>query len=167
MLHRMKMGLAIAALGITVAVVPALTASATVGGVRSESPLQLSSFCNAYKADNKAAAASQGPAFTKAVESGKWPRIQKALLSSFNTQGGLVKQMVAYLSGAPSNVKSAGSTLLKFDGTLKGIIQNSTSMKQFQSSITSAENSPKITAAVKVLDTYTAKQCPGLITTTT
>ena len=174
MLQRMKIGLGIAALGMTMALVPALSASASVASldsvtsVKSESSIHLlSSFCSDYKADTKAAAAAQGPAFTRAVESGKWPAIQKALLTSYNGESGALNKMVASLSSAPSNVKAAVSTVIKFDGSLKGIIQKSKSMTQFESSITSLEKSPKFTAAVKLLDNYTAKQCPGLITTTT
>jgi hypothetical protein len=55
---------------------------------------------------------------------------------------------------------------LKFDGTLKSIIQKSTSLTQFESNVQTAETSPKVAAATKTLDTYTQKQCPGLITTT-
>jgi hypothetical protein len=55
---------------------------------------------------------------------------------------------------------------LKLDNSFKTIISNSSSLTQFESGITAAESTPKVTAALKVLDAYSAKLC-GTTTPTT
>ncbi len=170
MLHRAKIGLGIAAIGMTAALVPAVSASASVRTVRAVEtvrPLQLSSLCRSYKSEVKAQANASGGALEKAMTSGSWPATQKALLSIYNSEGNAEKQVVGLLSSAPGNVKSAANVVFKFEGTLKGIIQRSTSLTQFATSAGTATQSPKIEAALKTLDTYFSKLCPGLVPTTT
>ena len=164
MLNKAKIGLGVATIGMAFSLVPAVAASASVRTVR---PVQTSALCKVYKADLAQSTKSTGAAITKAIESGNWPAAQKALLSAFASAGGAEKALVAALASAPGNVKSAAAVALKFDGQLKSIIQSSTSMTQYESKVTSASQNPKLTAAEKTLDSYTAKQCPGLVPTTT
>ena len=49
--------------------------------------------------------------------------------------------------------------VLKLDGSFKSVIQNSTSLTQYESGITAAESTPKVKAALAVLDAYTTKLC--------
>jgi hypothetical protein len=163
MLHRAKIGIGIATIGVAVALMPAVGASASVKPVNI---IETSAFCKAYKSELQQSEKASGGKILKAMESGNWSEAQKALLSVYNSAGGELKTVEGFLRSAPGNVKSAASVELKFDGTLKSIIQKSTSLTQFESNVQTAETSPKVAAATKTLDTYTQKQCPGLITTT-
>ncbi|MGP0032208.1 MAG: hypothetical protein ACLPVF_17105 [Acidimicrobiales bacterium] len=170
MLHATKIGIGIATIGMALALVPAVSASASVRGVtsvRSVEALQTSSLCKAYKSDAKAEEGTEGTALVKAMESGNWAAAQKAMLAAFGNETTAEKEMVAALSSAPSKVKSAASVILKFDGTLKGIIEKSTSITSFSTAVESAETSPKIKSALSTLDAYARKLCPGEVPTTT
>jgi hypothetical protein len=164
MLKKAKIGLGVATIGMALSMVPAVTASASVSA---SATLRTSSLCKAYKADLKAASKSESASIEKAIESGNWPAAQKALLSAFNGESGLEKSLVASLASAPSKVKAAASVSLKFDATLKSLIQKSKSLTQYESLVTAASKNPKLAAAEKVLDAYTQKECPGLLPTTT
>jgi hypothetical protein len=144
------------AIAMAVAVVPAATASATI---------EKSSVCKAYKAEeNKQLKASAN--LTKVYESGNWSKIQKALLSTFQGEANAEKEFDVYLNGASSKVKNAAQVALKLDSSFKSVIQKSTSLAQFETGITAAESTPKVKAALNVLDAYSAKLC-GTTTTTT
>ncbi len=170
MLQSAKIGIGIAALGMAVALVPAASASASVSGVdavHSVSALGISSQCKAYKADGEAAEKADGSALVKAIESGNWADAQKALLSSFNNETSAEKTVLGTLSHSPSSVKGALAVVLKFDGTIKSIVEKSTSLTSFETSIGSAETAPKLKSAEKTLSAYFDKQCPGEVPTTT
>ena len=170
MLRRAKIGLGIAAIGMTAALVPAVAASASVQTVRSVGTvrtLQISPLCKSYKSEAKAQENASGGALEKAMTSGSWPATQKALLSIYNNEGNAEKQVVGLLSSAPGNVKSAANVVFKFEGTLKSIIQKSTSLTQFSGSVTTATENPKVAAALKTLASYFGKLCPGEVPTTT
>jgi ribosome-associated toxin RatA of RatAB toxin-antitoxin module len=144
------------AVGMALAVVPAATASASI---------EKSSICKAYKTEvTKQTKASANVA--KEMESGKWSEIKAALLSTFNSEANAEKSFSAYLSGASSKVKAAAAVALKLDSTFKSVIQKSTSIAQFEAGITAAEATPKVKAALAVLDTYSAQIC-GTTTPTT
>lgn len=162
MLKHAKIGLGVATVGMALSLVPAVAGAS----VKASAPLRSNALCTAYKADQKAADKSETPSFTKAIESGKWPAAQKALLSEFNGATGEEKALVSALAGAPGSVTNAANVALKFDATLKSLIEKSKSMTQYESSVTSASNNPKLASATKVLDAYTEKECPGLVTTT-
>ena len=163
MLRKAKIGLGVATMGLAVCLVPAVSASA---GVRASATVRSSALCATYKADLKAASKEESSSVEKAIESGNWPRAQKALLSTFNVDAGEEKTLVSDLASAPSSVRSAAGVSLKFDATLKSDIEKSKSMTQYESTLTSASENPKLEAAEKVLDTYTQKECPGVTPTT-
>jgi hypothetical protein len=156
MLNRAKLCGALLAVVVATAVLPVATASAT---------LAKSSVCKAYKTE-EAKQLKSSSALVKDVESGNWAVIKKDLLATFNGEAGAEKEFADYLSGASSKVKSAAAVVLKLDGSFKTIIQNSSSLTAFESGITAAEGTPKVTAALKVLDAYTTKLC-GATTPTT
>jgi hypothetical protein len=163
MMQKARLGMGAAAIGVITGLVPAMSASATVRTLR---PLETSAVCATYKAELKASDSTESTSYMKAIESGNWPTVQKALLSTYKGEGAAEKEMVSALQGASGSVKAAAAVILGFDGTLKGIIQKSTSMTQFTSSVTSAEASPKVKSALNTLDAYTKKQCPSLFATT-
>ena len=147
MLRGAKLGAAVMAIGMALAVVPAATASAGV---------EKSSICKVYTAEQTKQTKSEA-GLNKVYASGKWSKIQKALLSTFSTEANAEKSFAVYLSGASSKVKSAAAAILKLDNSFKSIIQKSTSLTQFESGITAAEATPKVRSALAVLDAYTAK----------
>jgi hypothetical protein len=156
MLHRAKLGAALLTVGMTMAIIPITTASATVAK---------SSVCKAYSAEEaKQLKASDG--LEKDIASGNWASAKKAMLSTFTSEASAEKQFAAYLNGASAKVKAAAAVALKLDNSFKTIISNSSSLTQFESGITAAESTPKVTAALKVLDAYSAKLC-GTTTPTT
>ncbi|HEY6472705.1 MAG TPA: hypothetical protein VIY26_07420 [Acidimicrobiales bacterium] len=163
MLHRAKIGIGIATIGMAVALMPAVGASANAKPV---GIIETSAFCKAYKSELQQSGKADSGSIVKAMESGNWSEAQKALLSVYNSSGKQEKIVEGLLNGAPGNVKSAATVELKFDGTLKSIIQKATSLTQFESNVETAETSPKVQAATKTLDAYTQKQCPGLVNTT-
>jgi hypothetical protein len=132
------------AVGLGMALLPAATASATI---------EKSAICKAY--NTEVAKQSKGSAaLAKEMESGKWSSIQKALLSTFNQEASAEKGFTAYLNGAPAKVKAAANVALGLDNKFKSIIQHATSLQQFETGITAAEQLPKVTAALKVLANY-------------
>jgi hypothetical protein len=160
LVQRAKVGMAVMATGLALvlalAVVPAVTASATIA---------TSSICKAYKSE--VAKSTKGTAsLTKSMESGNWPVIQKKLLSIFNGEASSEKAFASVLSGASAKVKAAVTVSLSLVSKFKSIIEKATSLAQFESGITAAESSPKIKGAEKVLDAYTTKLC-GSITPAT
>jgi hypothetical protein len=156
--QRAKVGVGVVATGLALvlalAVIPAVTASASI---------YTSSICKAAKAE-EAKSAKGTASLTKAMESGNWPVIQKKLLSIFNGEAGAEKQLANALSGASAKVKAAAAVSLSLVSKFKTIIQNAKSLTQFETGITAAESSPKIKAAEKVLDNYSTKLCgPGVL----
>jgi hypothetical protein len=156
MLARAKLCLALLGIVVATAALPVASASAT---------LAKSSICKVYGSqvtqESKASAALE-----KKIESENWASIKKALLIAVNGDRGAEKQFAAYLSGASAKVKAAVAVVLKLDASFKSIIERSTSLTGYETGVTTAESSPKVTAALAVLSAYTTKLC-GSITTTT
>jgi hypothetical protein len=154
MLRGVRLGAGVMAIGMALAVVPAATASASV---------EKSSICKAYSAE-EAKQTKASANLAKEMESGNWSTIKKTLLSTFNGEANAEKSFDVYLSGASSKVKAAAAVALKLDSSFKSVIQKSTSLTQFEAGITAAESTPKVKAALAVLDSYSAKL--GCIPTT-
>jgi hypothetical protein len=171
MLNRVKAGIGVATIGMAMALIPAISpASASVSSVSSVlgvSSLSSNALCRDYKNQQTASANTQGSALAKAYTSGNWPAIQKALLSTYNSEAGAISKLESVLSGAPSNVKAAVGTFLQFANSLKGVIQRSTSLTNFGTNIEAVSTNPKLASAEKVLAAYGAKLCPGLVPKTT
>jgi hypothetical protein len=142
-------------MGLALAIVPVTTASAVTK----------SSICKAYTADqNKEIAA--GNAIKKDIASSSWVKVQKALLTTFNAEASAEKEFAAYLRGASAKVRAAGAVVLKLDASFKTVVKKSSSLIQFESGITRAESTPKVKAALNVLETYASKLCPSTTATT-
>jgi trehalose/maltose hydrolase-like predicted phosphorylase len=156
MLQWAKLGAGAMAIGVAMAVWPAASASAGV---------EKSSICTAYKAE-EAKQVKASTALTKDIESGNWATIQKAMLSTFASEAGAERQFDAYLNGASAKVKAAAAVALQLDASFKTVIEKSTSLTSFEAAITKAESTPKVTAALKVLDAYSGKLCPTSTPTT-
>jgi hypothetical protein len=145
MLRRVKFGIGMLAVGLALTLVPAVTASATVAK---------SSLCKAYNAEVNQQ--SKGSAsLAKEMESGKWSSIKKALLATFAKEANAEKEFSVFLNGASAKVKAAAGVALGLDNSFKSVIQRSTSLQQFETGITAAESTPKVKAALNVLDNYT------------
>jgi hypothetical protein len=148
-----KIGAGILALGLATVVWPVSTASATTATVAT------SSLCTAYKGE-QAKQESASTSLEKVMASGKWSKIQKAMLATFGTELNTEKQFIGLLSGASSKVKAAAAVALKLDSEFKTIVASSKNETQFEAKITAAESTPKVEAALKVLTAYSEKTCP-------
>jgi hypothetical protein len=147
---RAKIGAGILALGLATAIWPVSTASASVAE---------SSLCTAYKGE-QAKQESASNSLEKVMASGKWSKIQKAMLATFGTELNTEKQFIGLINGASSKVKAAAAVALKLDADFKTIVASSNSLTQFETKITAAESTPKVKAALKVLTTFSEKTCP-------
>jgi len=101
----------------------------------------------------------QEAAIEKDIEANHWTAAQRLLIDELNSGAKLEKEAVASLSSAPGPVKAAGAVALKTFGGEKGVIQRSTSINQFETSINTLDAEPKLVAAEKVLDAYQTAQC--------
>jgi hypothetical protein len=159
-LQRGKVGVAVMATGLALmlalAVMPAATASASI---------ESSSICKVYKSE-VAQSTKTSTKEAKLMESGNWKGIQKYLLSTFKTEAVTEKEFASVLNGASAQVKAAAQVSLGMVAKFKTVVQNSTSLTQFETGITAAESTPKVTAALKVLDAFTTKLC-GTVTPAT
>jgi hypothetical protein len=149
MRSRAKLCGALSALVGAMAVVPVATASATPGG---------SAICKAYKAEETKEVKASA-ALAREDDSDNWTVIKKDLLATFKGESGAEEQFDAYLSGASSKVRSAAAVVLKLDGTFKTIAQSSSSLTAYETGISEAQETPKVKAALKVLDSYTTALC--------
>jgi hypothetical protein len=171
MLNRAKAGIGVAAIGMAMALIPAISpASASVSSVSSVSgvsSLSTNALCRDYKNQQSALANTQSSALARAYASGNWPAIQKALLSTYSSATVTNSKLESVLSGAPSNVKAAVGTFVQFENSIKAVIQRSTSLTNFGTQMAAVSTNPKLASAGKVLAAYAAKLCPGLVPKTT
>jgi hypothetical protein len=116
-----------------------------------------SSICKAYNAEETKEVKASA-ALAKDVNSDNWTVIKKNLLATFKGESGAEQQFDAYLSGASAKVRSAAVVVLKLDATFKTIAQSSSSLTVYETGIRAAET-PKVTEAEKVLDSYTTARC--------
>jgi hypothetical protein len=141
------------AAGVALALLPTATASATI---------EKSAICKAYTTEvNQETKGESG--LVKDMESGNWAAAQKALLATFGKEASEEKAFAVYLNGASAKVKAAAVVEEKLISQFKTVIQQSTSIAQFETGITTAETNPKITAAEKVLGSYTKTKGCGTL----
>jgi hypothetical protein len=168
MLNRAKAGIGVAAIGMAMALIPAISpVSASASSVSGVSSLSTSALCRDYKNQQSALANTQSSALARAYASGNWPAIQKALLSTYSSATVTNSKLESVLSGAPSNVKAAVGTFVQFENSIKAVIQRSTSLTNFGTQMAAVSTNPKLASAGKVLAAYAAKLCPGLVPKTT
>jgi hypothetical protein len=152
MVRKARIGMGMLALGMALTLVPTVTASAAV---------EKSAVCQAYAKDVNSQ--TKGSAnLAKEMESGNWSAVQKALLKTFSNEQSAEKDFQGFLSGAPAKVKAAANVALGLVAQFKSIIQSSTSLEQFSTKITSATETPKVSAALTVLDNYSKKLHCGI-----
>jgi hypothetical protein len=162
MWQRAKVGAGVVAMGLVVtlglAVLPVATTTASA-------TIATSAICKAYNAEQVRSTKATNKLDT-VMKSGKWPAIQKVLLSTFNTEATSEQQFESLLGGAPAKVKAAIGVSLQVVNKFKSIIQSSKSLTQFENRVTAAENTPKFKAAEDTLDSYTTKACGSTTPTT-
>jgi hypothetical protein len=146
---RAKLCGALSALVVAMAVLPASMASAALGG---------SSICRAYKAEETKVVKASA-ALAKDVNSNNWAVIKKDLLASFKGEASAEKEFDASLSAASSKVKSAAAVVLQLQSTFTTIVESSSSLTAYETRIAAAQETPKVKAALKVLDSYTTARC--------
>jgi hypothetical protein len=160
MRFRFKTGVGIAAASVALALLPALTASAAIDKSSTGSN-PTSPFCQAYRTSvqsnpKSTAAASQA---AKAIQKGNWNAAKKAYLQTYAIEAADVQKLVAELKSAPGTVKTAAAVLIKYINQYKTILEHSTGIKQFTTSVTSLSKGAKTTGAANTLSQYYSRQC--------
>jgi hypothetical protein len=105
-------------------------------------------------------------AYEAATKAGAWPGIQKATVAEFKQFSDFDKTMGSALAGAPSGVKSAQSTIIKFDDSVAAAAMSSTSNAQFTSKFTHFQSNPALAPSNKTVKAYLTQKCPGGVPTT-
>ncbi len=150
MLQRVLAGTGLAALVVAATLWPAATASPAA---------DKTSICQAYQAEETKQTKANAK-LTKLLETGKWTAGKKALVSTASQESDAEKQFAGvYLKGAPRTVKAAAAVALKLDATLRNVVAKAKSLDQYEKSVTAAEGTPKVQAALQVLDAYTSELC--------
>jgi hypothetical protein len=149
----------ILAASMTLALLPAVTASASVRASSGSNPSN--PLCQAYrttlKSDPKSNAASAKA--SKAIQAGNWKAAQKDLLTAYGYESKDVKNLTSALHNAPSSVQSAVTVLTTYVSKYKTALQSSTSIKQFSKAAQALSKNTKTTAAANTLSKYYTSQC--------
>ena len=156
---RVKTGVAIVAASVALALLPAVTAAASVDksstGSNPTSPV-----CQAYRgslSNPKSAAAASRAA--QAIQKGNWNAAKKAYQQTYAIEAADVQKLVTTLKNAPGKVKTAAGVLINYVNQYKNILDKSTSIKQFTKSATSLSKGAKTTGAANTLEQYYTGQC--------
>jgi hypothetical protein len=150
MLYGAKLtGACVAALVALVGAAPVATASTAVSR---------SSVCQAY-AGAEAKEARASTALAPVIAKGSWRSIQKELLSTFAGETSAEKKLAGYLDTASAKVRAAAAVALRLDRSFTTFARHATSFTAFESAVSAAESTPKVTAALKVLAAYAQKLC--------
>ncbi len=157
---RKKFAIAVAAVGMVAAMAPAAQAGATTHGSNPHAKI-----CTLAKSEESGSTKSETQ-IVSAMESGNWAAAKKGLLATFNNGAKVESQAEAALSSAPGNVKAAGKTVLGLDSSEKQAIQSATSATQFETSMQSLEENPKIMSAESVLSKYYTGICGSIVPST-
>jgi hypothetical protein len=158
---RATLGLSVAAMAMatTVSLAAPSVAQAAVAASKGTNPS--SPFCQFGKKEAKSTAAIESKEET-ALEAGNWATAQKLILSTFGPLNSLIKNDGAALGHVPSKVKAAIEVSLKAIPAEEKVVHNSTSVSQFESSVTKLFNTKKFEAAAKVVNAYQTKTCGSL-----
>jgi hypothetical protein len=152
--HPIKTAIGIVAVSMALALLPAVSASASVD--KSSKPL-CKAYQNAVKPSAKGAAAASQAA--KAVQRGNWSAAKKAYLQTAAIEVKNFQVLDSILSNAPSKVKSAAGVLGDYINHYKSILENSKSIKAFSRATTALAKSAKTTAAANTFAAYYRSQC--------
>jgi hypothetical protein len=168
MRYRVKTGIGIVAATVALALLPAVTASASVD-TSSTGSNPNSALCKAYRNSVKTDSRSNTAAAkaSKAVQAGNWKAAQKDFLTAYGYEAKDVQNLLSALPNAPSKVKSAMKVLTTYVSAYKSALQNSTSIKQFSKAARALSNNNKTTAAANTLAKYYTAQCGGSSSTAT
>jgi len=159
--QRARFWVGIVTIGLTVALVPALSATASASGTTSgggsdpKSPL-----CHAYRASfGGNLSSAQATRAGQALKSGHWPATQEVLLRIFGDEAHAVLALKSTVSGAPKAVKTAASELAANSAQIDAAIEKSKDSKQFKAALAPLIDSHKVTSAEGTLAVYAAGAC--------
>lgn len=175
-LHRPKLVLGVAALGL--ATVLATSAPASAGQFKSAKHHKThkksstsskgtnpnGSYCKLYKSE-LSSTDKTSQALEKDLEANNWPAAQKIIIAEFGQEGKLVREFEAALASAPAKVKAAGSVALQAIAPEEKAVENSTSVSQYEAAIEKTFDTPQLEAAGKTFEAYEATTCGTTVTT--
>ncbi len=158
--QRVRAGIGVIAVALTMSLIPALSASASMDkGTKGSNPD--SALCKAYHSnagrDTKdAAAAAKGQ---KALESRNWTVARTNYLSAFGGQAKEDQVLLSALGGAPSNVKAAVTVIRDYVTAFRGALEKSNSISQFTKAGAPLVKDRKVPTAENTLARYFIAQC--------
>jgi hypothetical protein len=171
-LHKAKLGVGMATLGLTMVLATSAPASAvqfkaakhhktthkTTTSVASKGSDPTGAYCSLGKqlrADILKGSGSEG----QDIQSGNWPALKKIIVAQFNTENKLLPEIERAFSGVPANVKAAEEVELKALPGQEKAIESMTSVAQFTSASETLEGTPQDQAAQKVDEAYEQATC--------
>jgi len=148
---------AVVAIGIALALAPAVPALAAVQKAGANPN---SAFCRLEKQSTTDSSSPLATAATKAMVAGNWPKAQKDLLQVAKQAGTLEQQLISALSSAPASVKAAVKVVVKLVPAEEKALADSSSAAQFEAAVQKVSGT-KFDNAAKVLSAYDGTQCLG------
>jgi hypothetical protein len=155
-------GVAIGALGVTLALLPLSAASAT--HVKGSAPN--SAMCKTVRAEeNSLTAASSG--IEKALASGNFASGKQAVLKLYNTDFGQAQKALASVRHAPAKVRAAFKNLVSSVKQFRTTIQNASSLQDLLTSFAALGQNPQLQTDGTTIANWYSSVCGGSLVTTT
>jgi len=133
---------------------PASSAPATLaGGTNATGP-----FCGQLKT-SQTTLAGQSSQYVKAITAGNFPGIKAALSAFFHKAEGELATVESSMTGVPSNVQAALTTVNKTYAAMVSAVDNSTSLPELSAAFIALGNNPALRPAMATLTAYGQSQC--------
>jgi hypothetical protein len=130
------------------------SASATLsGGTNATGP-----FCGQLKT-SQTTLAGQTSQYVKAITAGNFPGIKAALSTFFHKAEGELATVESSMSGVPSNVQAALTTVNKTYVAMVSAVDNSTSLPELSAAFIALGKNPALKPAMATLTAYGESQC--------
>jgi hypothetical protein len=167
MLHKAKLGIGIAAVGMASLLIPAASAGASVHATARVAASTTgsnpnSTLCKLEKAQIAQESSKQETALETALEANNWKVAQKDLISTYTSGLKSEQKLISSLSKAPSKVQSAIKVALKAIPAEEKAVKNSKSVAQFEKAEEKAVTGTAFTNAGKTVEAYITGQCGSL-----
>jgi hypothetical protein len=134
----------------------AASTSATLsGGTNATGP-----FCGQLKT-SQTTLAGQSSQYVKAITAGNFPGIKAALSAFFHKAEGELATVESSMTGVPSNVQDALTTVNKTYGAMVSAVDNSTSLPELSAAFIALSKNPALRPAMATLTAYGQSQCVG------
>ena len=155
-----RAGITVLAIGMATSVASLTPMWTTSSGAAAKGSNPGAKICTYTKAQ-QASSTKLTTTLEKDLVSGNWAATKAALLATFANNSKIEQEAAAAYSGAPANVKATEPVVIQLVKTEENLVKSSTSATQFESSFTTAIESPKFLAAEKIEANYYHSVCGG------